>query len=624
MTIKHYCISLIFVISAFHFYAQMTPTQQVSIPMRDGKSLAADIYIPAGCTSCPSILIQTPYNKNLFRNGLPLGILQNLNSSNYSWVVVDWRGFYGSSAAAVAQPDRGQDGYDVIEWISAQNWSNQKIGTWGASALGVIQYQTMKEQHPNHICAVPIVADPQTYYGGYFYGGVLEKSRLAQLDALGYGLSTTVLANPYYSNLWQFTEQNSWYPSSIQIPTLQIGGWYDHNIDNMIKWYTATRTSAEQSVRNKQWLLVGPWVHGGTGSAYVGSGTQGELSYPNAAFRSDQMALEFFDYHLRNANTTWPSTPMITYYETGKDTWNSSSASSIANTNTTELNLNSNGVLSLENGLGTTNFTVNPRNPSPTIGGPTLSSSLSQGPYDQSSLDNRNDLQTFETGVLANDFSISGKVKLTVYVESTQADGDIVLRLVDLYPDGRNMLITDGIKRMRFRNGYRQTDESFLSAGQVVPVEVDLPFTNYTWKSGHKIKIYVSGNSALRWDVNLQNGGTMYVAGDTNTALITVHHNAQYPSKINLPGANLSLGVSELTKNSLHIFPNPASSKIYFQTDGNFIPKSFILINLLGQEIIAKRVESNFIDLSPINAGIYLLKLMDENGNSLVKKVEKE
>lgn len=624
MTIKHYCISLIFVISAFHFYAQMTPTQQVSIPMRDGKSLAADIYIPAGCTSCPSILIQTPYNKNLFRNGLPLGILQNLNSSNYSWVVVDWRGFYGSSAAAVAQPDRGQDGYDVIEWISAQNWSNQKIGTWGPSALGVIQYQTMKEQHPNHICAVPIVADPQTYYGGYFYGGVLEKSRLAQLDALGYGLSTTVLANPYYSNLWQFTEQNSWYPSSIQIPTLQIGGWYDHNIDNMIKWYTVTRTSAEQSVRNKQWLLVGPWVHGGTGSAYVGSGTQGELSYPNASFRSDQMALEFFDYHLRNANTTWPSTPMITYYETGKDTWNSSSASSIANTNTTELNLNSNGVLSLENGLGTTNFTVNPRNPSPTIGGPTLSSSLSQGPYDQSSLDNRNDLQTFETGVLANDFSISGKVKLTVYVESTQADGDIVLRLVDLYPDGRNMLITDGIKRMRFRNGYRQTDESFLSAGQVVPVEVDLPFTNYTWKSGHKIKIYVSGNSALRWDVNLQNGGTMYVAGDTNTALITVHHNAQYPSKINLPGGNLSLGVSELTKNSLHIFPNPASSKIYFQTDGNFIPKSFILINLLGQEIIAKRVESNFIDLSPINAGIYLLKLMDENGNSLVKKVEKE
>lgn len=624
MTIKHYCISLIFVISAFHFYAQMTPTQQVSIPMRDGKSLAADIYIPAGCTSCPSILIQTPYNKNLFRNGLPLGILQNLNSSNYSWVVVDWRGFYGSSAAAVSQPDRGQDGYDVIEWISAQNWSNQKIGTWGPSALGVIQYQTMKEQHPNHICAVPIVADPQTYYGGYFYGGVLEKSRLAQLDALGYGLSTTVLANPYYSNLWQFTEQNSWYPSSIQIPTLQIGGWYDHNIENMIKWYTATRTSAEQSVRNKQWLLVGPWVHGGTGSAYVGSGTQGELSYPNAAFRSDQMALEFFDYHLRNANTTWPSTPMITYYETGKDTWNSSSASSIANTNSTELNLNSNGVLSLENGLGSTNFTVDPRNPSPTIGGPTLSSSLSQGPYDQSSLDNRNDLQTFETGVLANDFSISGKVKLTVYVESTQADGDIVLRLVDLYPDGRNMLITDGIKRMRFRNGYRQTDESFLSAGQVVPVEVDLPFTNYTWKSGHKIKIYVSGNSALRWDVNLQNGGTMYVAGDTNTALITVHHNAQYPSKINLPGANLSLGVSELTKNSLHIFPNPASSKIYFQTDGNFIPKSFILINLLGQEIIAKRVESNFIDLSPINAGIYLLKLMDENGNSLVKKVEKE
>jgi predicted acyl esterase len=67
----------------------MTPTYVVSIPMRDGKSLAADVYVPASCDSCPTILIQTPYNKNKFRNGLPLGILQNLNSSLYIWVVVD-------------------------------------------------------------------------------------------------------------------------------------------------------------------------------------------------------------------------------------------------------------------------------------------------------------------------------------------------------------------------------------------------------------------------------------------------------------------------------------------------------------------------------------------------------
>jgi len=141
---KTLLLTLFVAIFASLSFGQMTPTQVVQIPMRDGKFLAADVYVPSGCTSCPTILIQTPYNRLAFRMGLPLGIGQNLNSSNYNFVVVDWRGFYGSSAAIVAQPNRGQDGYDVIEWISDQSWSNQKVGTWGPSALGVIQYQTAR------------------------------------------------------------------------------------------------------------------------------------------------------------------------------------------------------------------------------------------------------------------------------------------------------------------------------------------------------------------------------------------------------------------------------------------------------------------------------------------------
>ncbi len=147
---------------------QMTPTFIVQIPVRDGQSLAADVYVPAACASCPAILIQTPYNKNNFRQGLPLGIGTNLNASPYAWVVVDWRGFYGSSQAAVSNPNRGQDGYDVMDWMVAQTWCNGHIGTWGPSALGVIQYQTAKEQHPAHRCAVPLVADPSTTYDSYF------------------------------------------------------------------------------------------------------------------------------------------------------------------------------------------------------------------------------------------------------------------------------------------------------------------------------------------------------------------------------------------------------------------------------------------------------------------------
>jgi predicted acyl esterase len=592
-------------------FAQMTPTQVVQIPMRDGKFLAADVYVPSGCTSCPTILIQTPYNRLAFRMVLPLGIGQNLNSSNYNFVVVDWRGFYGSSAAIVAQPNRGQDGYDVIEWISDQSWSNQKVGTWGPSALGVIQYQTAREQHPNHICAVPIVATPSTGYEGYYYGGCYERAYVEQLDALGYGLSATVLANPYYSNVWQFAENNSWYPQSIIIPTLQIGGWYDHNIDKMVKWYEATRLQSAVSVRDQQYFLVGPWVHGGTGAANVGTATQGELSYPNAATQNNQMATQFFDYYLRNQANSWNTTAKITYYETGKDVWNTSNATSIATSTTSTLYFNAANALSLSQSTGFSSMLIDPSNPSPTLGGQTLHPDLDQGPYNQNSLDARTDVVVFETEVLPQDFTISGKVKATIYIESNQLDGDVVIRLTDVYPDGKSMLINDGIRRIRFRNGYTQADEAFMSPGQVYPVEVELPFTHFTWKAGHKMKVYVSGNSSYRWDVNLQNGGQMYVAGDTNVAQVKIHHSAASPSKIVLPGANLSLSVDDLSEEGVEfqVYPNPSSTLFTIQSPMNVVGLQASLFTLDGRTVKTVLLKTNEIHISDLEEGIYLLEI---------------
>src|ERR1700733_9254082 len=109
-------------------FAILTPIVD-SIPMRDGKKLAADVYIPTFCSSgCPTILIQTPYNRLNYRFSLPLQIGLNLNSSNYIFVIVDWRGFYGSAAAAYSgNPSQGDDGYDIVEWIAAQTFSNGKV-----------------------------------------------------------------------------------------------------------------------------------------------------------------------------------------------------------------------------------------------------------------------------------------------------------------------------------------------------------------------------------------------------------------------------------------------------------------------------------------------------------------
>lgn len=599
---------LLYILNGLSSNAQLSETlDNVWIPMRDGDSLQADVFIPTGVDSAQVILIQTPYNKELFFT-LPMGVGLNLDSQPFIWVIVDWRGFYGSSNANVSNVNRGEDGYDVCEWISQQTWHKDRIGTWGPSALGGVQYATMREQHPSHTCAVPLVAHPQQAYDDYFMNGVLEEARLQQLDALGYGLSPIILSNVYYGALWTFTENDSWYPQDVAIPTLQIGGWYDHNIDKMTEWYKATRNSAVASVQDEQWFLVGPWVHGGSGAAYVGSSVQGELNYPNAEYVSDTMAWEFFEYYLLDSANNWQNTDFITYYETGKDVWATSNATSVEELNSDELYLNYNGKLVSGPTVQSTSFVSDPNNPSPTIGGATLHSTLDQGPYDQVSLEGRSDIITFATDALLADVSISGRVSLNLYVESDQPDCDISIRLVDVYPDGRNMLITDGIQRMRFRNGYYQSDEVFMTPGVVYNVQFDLPFTNYTWQSGHKIKIYVGGNNSIRYNVNLQDGGQMYTAGSGNVANITIHHNGTYPSSISFPGNNPILGIADQAEAvEFTVYPNPAKDILHVDSEVAF--DSYTIVDLTGREILSSQNFVNSIDVGDLAKGAYLLIL---------------
>ncbi len=609
-------MTVLFSLLAVSATAQMTPTlNEIWIPMRDGDSLSADVYIPTGTVEAEVILIQTPYNKNLFSIGLPMGVGQNLNTQPYIWVIVDWRGFYGSSNADLSDVNRGEDGYDVCEWIVNQAWHADRIGTWGSSALGVIQYQTAKEQHPNHTCAVPMVAHPQQAYDSYYYGGVLEKARLQQLDLLGYGLSPIVLSAPYYSTVWQFVESQSWYASDITIPTLQIGGWYDHNLDKMLDWYKTCRSQTPASVQDEQWLLIGPWTHGGTGISSVGTSVQGELSYPNAATVSNTMAWDFMNYYLLDATNNWQNTDKITYYAMGLDVWNSSNADEIVVHDYDILFLNDNGILSSSNvGGSSTSYVSDPRNPSPTIGGATLSTGLDQGPYDQVSLQGRNDIITFATDPLPADVSISGNIYVTVAVESDQPDCDMVVRLVDVYPDGRDMLITDGIHRMRFRNGYTQADETFMTPGTIYDLDIELAATNYTWKAGHRIKVYVGSNSSTRWDVNLQNGGQMYVAGDTNVANITVHHNNLRPSYMALPGNNPSLDAASIALQQLAVYPNPAQDVVFIRSEENI--ESVEIVDIAGRSVWNGSCENKQVPLDHLVSGTYLLFIHTPSGTA--------
>ena len=124
--------------------AQAQIFKDISIPTRvtdaAKKNLLADVYGSDSTTPKPVILIQTPYNKGLYR--LALGTLGGqsgagipYDTTKFNYVMVDWRGFYANKDADITPYNRGLDGYDIVEWIATQPWCNGKVGTWGGSAF---------------------------------------------------------------------------------------------------------------------------------------------------------------------------------------------------------------------------------------------------------------------------------------------------------------------------------------------------------------------------------------------------------------------------------------------------------------------------------------------------------
>lgn len=629
---KKYLLILILFVSVFA-KSQITYTS-VMIPMRDGEFLAADYYLPSGCSSCPVILIQTPYQKNWFHFGLPLGVGTNQPNSNYAFVIVDWRGFYGSAAALVPSPNRGEDGYDVVEWIAQQTWCDGNIGTWGPSALGKIQFETAREQHPNHKCAVPLVAHPMTRYEDYYPGGVYRTEYVEQLDALGYGLSTFVLGNQVKNFTWTVAQNQSTYPASINIPFFMIGGWFDHNVDGMLTFFDLLKTQSPVAVRDKHKLLMGPWAHGGSGTASVGSATQGDWSFPGAAGMSDSLAILFFDYYLRGQTTNY-WTAFDNYdsyeYETSQMEMGNFDLRDATNFNPVSYYLRDNAILGgMTTGTFDTTIIYDPRDPSPTVGGPTLKPTLDQGPYDQSPIvESRNDIATFTTnGIvgMSGSATLYGKPEVHLFVSSDRKDTDFAVRLTEVDVNtGESIILADGIRRLRFRDGYAATDTSAGVPGTIYEMVIDLPCISHNLYPGHEIRLDVSSSNYPRFDANLNNAGAMYVAGDTLIATNTIYMNQTNASYIILP-INYWSSVNEIENSIvLNAYPNPTKNQINISlpSEENWV---ISITDITGKTISSQNYfGSKFsTDVNEFSKGIYFIRLTNSQNQIYHSRFIKE
>jgi len=509
--------------------AAMSAPSPVVVPMRDGAELAADLYLPDGSGPWPTILIQTPYDKDNYHGaGLPL------STEAYAWLIVDWRGHFGSDAYPDNPLKRGEDGYDTVEWIAAQSWSDGAVGGWGESALGFAQYRTAIEHPPHFLAAVPMFIDPVRDYQQFFYGGVQKYEYFLQQALLGYINYSTVLGHYTHDAYWSLSEAvgDATY-DEIDIPMLIVAGWYDLDPGDVLDAFVELRARSAEAVRDEQRMLVGPWTHADEDVL-----EQGELEYPAAVGIAAAASLAFLDHHLRGVGPGLPD--RVEWFEMGRDQVRGSDVWPLSEIveHTFHL-LPSNRIAEEAPPAGNPTATVvgDPSDPSPTRGGPRALLNPVEGPVDIAPMvESRGDALLFSTDVLTEALSIVGAPRVELELDSDRLDTDVMVRLTDVYPDGRSVYVTDGARRARFRTGYDAADETLLVPGETVPIEVELEPTGLTFLPGHRLRLVVTTSNSPRFDVNENDGGPLYDPEATPLVVTDhVHLGADAPSTLVLP-----------------------------------------------------------------------------------------
>ncbi len=510
--------------------------QEALIPMSDGKFLAADVYLPAAEGAWPVILYQTPYNKNWYiakfltdTDDDPL-----LKNPNYAFVMMDWRGYFGSSGAAVSNPDYGQDGYDAIEWIAAQPWSTGAVGTCGPSALGYVQFLTAQKQPPHLRCCVPMVAHIGSDYEQFFGGGELYRNYYTFMQTK-FDLDPAFLSHPIKDSFWVWISAAAQVAASqVNVPMLHISGWYDHDVTLSLQTMDAIGAVGGSGARGRQKMLIGPWCH-----SHLGERVQGQLEYPSAEWVPGAAAVEFFDFYLRGIQNGYESRPLYRLFQINEDVWETSGVWPPSGGKTLRYYLTPDRALSRAAPASpdaALEYTSDPNNPVPTLCGAILTQDGAvQGPGDLSPIESRADLLTFSTPPLDSPMRIRGQAAARLWITCDAVDTDLAVRMTQVTPAGQSFLLVDSIQRASIPPPF--TARRWLQPGAPTAIEVTLPPVAVTIPQGHRLRINVAGSNWDRFDKNPQDG-SMYSDSEgvvLTPARVRILLNSQYPSTFEVP-----------------------------------------------------------------------------------------
>jgi uncharacterized protein len=531
------------------FMPQLTPEQIAALPKwtemtmttRDGVKLAANVFLPGGSGPFPVVLSRTPYLKDALGE-LAGYSAQKYTDAGYAFVMQDVRGKGRSEGFYEAFIPDLEDGYDTVEWVAKQPWSNGKVGMVGASALGITTNLAAMGAPPHLVAAYVIVA-PYDQLLNTFPGGVLKDEDTlgwlkgqgetpAQLDVVR-GSAT----NSAFWNEHAMTTQRKF----IRIPMYNQGAWYDIFNDGNVENFRWLQNYGSKGARGNQKLYMVPAGHGGLG------GEKSDVEYnQSGALVPPAEEMRWWEYWLKGIDNGIMKEPPVTLFmmASGRKGHPSAASHVFKSPNWPPVNhptayyLNGDMHLSTKAPMvseAKLSYKFDPANPAKTYGGSNLLQTA--GPLDQRPIGQRQDYLRFETTPLEKSVAIAGHVDMTLWAATDGLDTDFMVKLVDVYPDGYEQIILDNPIRTRYRHGRDPDDVMLMTPGKPEELHIDLWNTAFTFEKGHKIQVTVTSSNSTKFEVNPNTGEPFGVPTTTapRAATNTVYFDKRHPSAMILP-----------------------------------------------------------------------------------------
>jgi len=552
----------------------------VRVRMRDGVTLAADIYRPDAPGKFPAILQRTPYNR---ATAMPPGDARWFAERGYVVVLQDVRGKYDSDGAFYAFKNEADDGYDTDEWFGSQPWFDGNLGTMGGSYVGYTQWaQAIRGSKYLKAMAMTVTTpdiygnwiyiDGALHYGfdlpwggmsmsghvsqsanGFEWGPIYKNLPIATSDEAGHHVTQYYrdwLAHPTRDSYWDGISFENDY-NKISVPILSIDGWYDIFLRGDINDDARMRKEGKTpEARNGKRLMIGPWAHETGGRVALppnlGAAPPNPVDFgDDAVVNKRVLHLRWFDHWLKGIDNGVGTDAPVQIFVMGKNYWRNENEWPLARTKYTNYYIQSggkansaggDGVLTPEQpkGSDTDTFTYDPANPVPSMGGNVCCSNVPSGPWDQRSVEERKDVLVYTTPAMKEPTEITGPVKMELFASTSAKDTDWTAKLVDIQPDGFAQNIQSGIVRARYRDGAGKPAR-MIKPGKVYNYTIDLWATSYVILPGHKLRLEVSSSDFPRFDRNLNTGEDPSTGTKMVAAKQTVYHSARYPSHVVLP-----------------------------------------------------------------------------------------